>query len=220
MFIGHYALAFGAKKLTPLVSLGTLFMACQLADLLWPTFVMLGLEHFEVAPGDTAVTPLRFTHYPYSHSLVALVGWLLAFGLGHVLIKRSGWFTATVLGALVFSHYVLDVVTHRPDMPVTFGGEARLGLSLWNSKIATIAVEVTLFAIGVGLYTRATKPRDRAGSIGFIALIGFLVLTYFANLFGPPPPSVAAVAWSAQLLWLLVFWGYWLDRHRTVVTPA
>lgn len=218
MFIGHYALAFGAKKLTPVVSLGTLFLACQFADLLWPTFVMLGLERFEVAPGDTEVTPLRFVHYPYSHSLVALVGWMLAFGLAHLLLRRSTLFTAAVLAGLVFSHYVLDFITHRPDLPITLSGDARLGLSLWNSRLATIAVEVPMFALGVWLYARVTKPRDRAGSIGLYSLVAFLAITYLANLFGPPPPSVEAVAWSAQLLWLLVAWGYWLDRHRVAAT--
>lgn len=214
MFIGHYALGFAAKRLVPAVSLGTLFLACQLADLLWPTFVLLGLERFEIAAGHTAVTPLRFTHYPYSHSLVALSGWMLAFALGHALLRRSGPFTAVVLGGLVMSHYLLDVVTHSPDMPLTLTGSTRLGLGLWDSKPATLIVELGLFAVCVALYVRATRPRDRKGAIGFALLIGFLLFTYFANLFGPPPPSVAAVAWSAQLLWLLVAWGYWLDRHR------
>ena len=220
MFIGHYALGFGAKKLVPAVSLGTLFLGCQLADLLWPTFCALGLEHFEVAPGDTVVTPLRFTHYPFSHSLVALIGWMLAFGLGHMLLRRSNLFTAAVLAGLVLSHYVLDVLTHRPDMPVTLTGTARLGFALWDSKLATIAVEFALFALGAGTYLRVTKPRDRRGSWGLWTLIAFLLVTYFANLFGPPPPSVTAVTWSAQLLWLLVFWAFWVDRHRGVRDPS
>ena len=216
MFIGHYALAFGAKRLTPSTSLGTLFVACQLADLLWPTFVLFGLEHFEIAPGDTVVTPLRFSHYPYSHSLVALSGWMLVFALGHMLLQRSSLFTAAVLGGLVLSHFVLDVLSHRPDMPITLHGDSRWGLELWSSLPATIAVESALFAFGVAVYMRATTQSDRVGSIGLVALLAFLVITYVANLFGPPPPSVTAVTWSAQALWLLVLWGYWVDRHRVL----
>jgi len=216
MFIGHFALGFGAKRAAPTVSLGTLFLACQLADLLWPTLVLLGIEVVKVQPGDTAVTPLTFVSYPYSHSLVALLIWGALFGGGYVLIRKSRTLTGVVIGGLVLSHWVLDVLTHRPDMPITIGGSTRLGLDLWDSLPATVAIELLLFAVGVGLYARFTEARDRRGSFGFWGLVGFLVGVYFINLFGPPPPSAAAVAWGAQALWLLVIWGYWVDRHRQV----
>ncbi|HSG41081.1 MAG TPA: hypothetical protein VLE27_15695 [Thermoanaerobaculia bacterium] len=216
MFIGHFALGMGAKKIAPAVSLGTLFLACQLADLLWPTLVLLGFESFRIQPGITVVTPLDFVSYPFSHSLVALLLWGALLSLGYLALRRSPsrWVSAAVLGALVLSHWVLDFLTHRPDMPVTLGGPTRLGLGLWNSLPGTLAVELLLFAAGVALYTRATEPRDRQGSVGFWALVAFLLIVYFANFFSPPPPSVAAVAWTAQAVWLLVLWGYWVDRHR------
>ena len=214
MFIGHFALGFGAKRAAPAVSLGTLFLACQLADLLWPTFVLLGLEVVAVKPGDTAFTPLDFVSYPYSHSLVALLLWGAVFGAGYVLIRRSRIAAGLVIGVLVVSHWVLDVLTHRPDMPVMLGGAARLGLGLWNSVPATLTVELLLFAVGVGIYARSTQARDRQGAFGFWGLVAFLLIVYFVNLFSPPPPSATAVAWGAQALWLLVIWGYWVDRHR------
>jgi membrane-bound metal-dependent hydrolase YbcI (DUF457 family) len=118
------------------------------------------------------------------------------------------------IALLVVSHWLLDYVTHRPDMPLTPGGSARLGLGLWNSVPATLAVELAIFAAGLLLYLRATTARDRTGSIALWTLIAFLVVVYLANAFGPPPPSAAAVAWSAQAIWLLVAWAYWIDNHR------
>lgn len=214
MFIGHFAVAFAAKRAAPGVSLGTLFLAAQLADLAWPTLVLLGLEAFEIRPGITAVTPLDFVHYPYSHSLVALLGWSLVFAVGYTLARKFQPAAVLTLAVLVLSHWVLDVVTHRPDMPLSLAGDTRLGLGLWNSVSATLAIELALFIGGVALYAAATRPIDRTGRFAFWGLAAFLVVVYFATLVGPPPPSTTAVAWSAQGIWLLVAWGYWIDRHR------
>ncbi len=220
MFIGHFAVGFAAKRAVPMVSLGSLFLACQLADLLWPNFVLMGLETVEIDPGNTAFTPLNFVSYPYSHSLLALAGWGLAFAVLYKWVRRGAWSAVAALAAVVLSHWVLDVVSHRPDMPVTLSGPERLGLGLWNSVPATIAVEVILLAVGVFLYTRATVPRDRTGMVSLWLLVGFLLAINIANLLGPPPPSYLAVAWAAQAVWLLVAWGYWIDRHRKPRVPS
>lgn len=220
MFIGHFALGFGAKKAAPEVSLGTLFLACQFADLLWPVLVLAGIETVEVQPGNTVVTPLNFVHYPYSHSLVALAAWSVLGALAYLVFRGSRIKAALVIGALVLSHWVLDVLTHRPDMPITLMGSGRLGLGLWNSLPASVAVELLLFTVGVGLYARATEAIDRIGSIGLWALVAFLLVVNLANLLGPPPPSAQAVAWAAQAMWLLVLWGYWIDRHRRPMAMA
>ncbi|MDH3744012.1 MAG: hypothetical protein OES47_02790 [Acidobacteriota bacterium] len=214
MFIGHFAIAFGAKRWIASVSLGTLFLACQLADLLWPNLVLMGLEVVEVDAGATAVTPLDFVSYPYSHSLVALGLWAAVFAGVYLLLRQSALSTAAVLGGVVLSHWLLDVVSHRPDIPVTLFGPMRLGLGMWHSVPLTIAVEGVLFALGVVVYARATRARNRIGSIALWALVGFLVVVYFGNLLGPLPPNSAAVVWPAQAMWLLVAWGYWIDRHR------
>jgi hypothetical protein len=126
----------------------------------------------------------------------------------------SNWRAAIVLFALVVSHWVLDVVVHRPDMPLAPGLSSRLGLGLWNSVPGTLAVEFLLFAIGAVAYLKSTVPRDRVGSIGLWMLLLFLSIVELANVLGPPPPSVLAVTLSAQAMWLLVAWGYWVDRHR------
>jgi len=215
MFVGHFALAFGAKKYAPQVSLGVLFLACQLADLLWPNLVLLGLERFEIDPGNTAMTPLSFVHYPYSHSLIALLVWGALFGALYSVLNRTGIKTALIIAGLVLSHWILDVVTHRPDMPISLGDSMRIGFGLWNYPVLAVITEMLIFAAGIWLYAAHTEARDRVGSIGLWALVVFLLIVYAVNILSPPPPSVDAVAWAAQAMWLVVAWGYWVDRHRS-----
>jgi hypothetical protein len=213
VFLGHFAVALAAKRAAPRVSLGTLILAAQLADLAWPALVLAGFESFVIRPGITAVTPLDFTYYPYSHSLLAMAGWAFVFAATYLALKRNARGAAVLFG-LVLSHWVLDFASHRPDMPLTVGGGERLGLGLWHSLPATLLVEGALLGAGAWLYARGTRPADRTGRWAFAGLLGFLVVVYAASVFGPPPPSVAAVAWSAQAIWLLVLWGYWIERHR------
>ena len=214
MFIGHFGLAFGAKKAAPAASLGTLFAACQFADLVWPTLVLLGYERVEVRAGITKFTPLDFVSYPYSHSLLALCVWAVAFGAIYYAIRRTRLAAAVTVALLVVSHWVLDYVTHRPDLPLTPTDPGRYGLGLWNSIPGTLTIELTIFLAGLLLYVRETTALDRAGSAGVWGLAIFMLVVYVASAFGPPPPNASAVAWSAEAMWLLVVWGYWVDRHR------
>jgi hypothetical protein len=214
LFIGHYALGLGSKRLVPNVSLGTLFLASQWADLLWSALVIAGVESFTIRPGITAVTPLDFQNYPYSHSLLALLVWGTVLAAIYCVVNGSSPRGAVVLGALVVSHWFLDVIVHRPDLPLAPGVGPQFGLGLWNWLPATLAVEFGLYGAGVWLYWKATVARDRVGSLGFWALVTFLALVEAANVLGPPPPNVGAVTGTAQAMWLLVAWGYWVDRHR------
>lgn len=213
MFIGHFAVGFAAKAAAPKVSLGTLFLAAQWIDLLWPTFLLLGLERVRVEPGATAVTPLVFEHYPYTHSLLAVLVWAALLALAHGLFRRD-WRGAVLLGGLVLSHWVLDLLVHQPDLPLVPWGDVLLGLNAWSSLTLTLALEVPLFAFGVWLYARSTVALDASGRWGLWGLVAFLFVVHGGNLFGSPPPSVLAIAWLGQLQWLLVLWGYWVDRHR------
>lgn len=215
MFIGHFAVAFAARKAAPAISLGTMFLAVQLADLVWPVLVLAGVETFEIHPGITAFSPFDFTSYPYSHSLLALVVWAPRSG-APTWRRAGGVRAALLLAALVVSHWLLDFASHRADMPLAPGIGPKVGLGLWNSVAGTVAVEGALFAACVWTYARATKARDRIGTWAFRGLVAFLALVYVASFTGPPPPSVAAVAWSANAIWLLVAWAYWIDRHRTM----
>jgi membrane-bound metal-dependent hydrolase YbcI (DUF457 family) len=214
MFLGHFGVAFAAKRAAPSVSLGMLFAASQLADLAWPVLVLAGVERFEIRPGLTAVTPLDFIHYPYSHSLVALAIWGIALAAAYRLVRGGGARAFAVIAALVVSHWFLDVLMHRPDMPIALGDSPKVGLGVWNSIPASLAVELLLFAACAAWYARITRARNAAGRWGFGALVAFFLVVYIASVFGPPPPSVQAVAWTAFSMWLLVAWGHWVDRNR------
>jgi len=216
MFIGHFGVGCAAKPVAPSVSLGTLFLAAQLVDLIWPTLLLLGVEHVRIVPGATAVTPLLFEDYPISHSLAAVAGWAVLVGGGYYVLRRERA-GAIVLGLLVMSHWVFDAIVHRPDLPLFPGSSTVVGLNAWSSFPLTLAIEIPLFGIGVWLYARATTPSDKVGRWGLWALVLCLFVVYAGNLFGPPPPSIQAIAWVGQLQWLLVLWGYWIDKHRRTV---
>ncbi|HKC42326.1 MAG TPA: hypothetical protein VKC64_00770 [Burkholderiales bacterium] len=213
MFLGHYAVAFAAKRAVPVVSLGTLILAAQFSDGLWPLFLLAGLEHVEIAPGNTPFTPLAFVDYPLSHSLLLCAVWAVALGGAYYLVRRyrAG---ALVVAALVLSHWVLDAASHRPDLPLYPGGGTLVGFGLWKSVPGTLAVESAMFAVGLWLYLASTRARDRTGVVALWALVVVLVAAYLGAAFGPPPPNVTVLAYSGLIGWLTVAWGYWVDRHR------
>lgn len=211
MFLGHYAIALGAKRAAPKMSLGTLVFAAQFADLLWPILLLAGIEHVRIDPSLPA--KLDFTDYPFSHSLAALVGWGLLLGVLYWVIRRYPR-GGLILGLAVVSHWVLDLIVHRHDLPLIPGGTTRLGFDVWKSPPATLAVEFGLFAIGIALYAKGTAARDAVGQYAFWALGVVLAVIYLASQFGPPPPDVTTLAVSALAGWLVVLWAYWIDRHR------
>lgn len=216
MFLGHFGVGFGAKAAAPRASLGTLFLAAQFIDLLWPALLLLGVERVRIAPGITAVVPLDFEHYPVSHSLLAVAGWAVLLALAYGFLRRSRR-GAIVVGLAVVSHWLLDLLVHRSDLPLYPGSTTLAGLGLWSSHAATLAVELPVFFLGLWLYLRTTAARDATGRWALWGLVAFLLAIHAANLLGPPPPSVEAIAWVGQAQWLLVAWGYWVDAHRRVV---
>jgi hypothetical protein len=213
LFIGHFGVALAAKKMTPRTSLGTLVMAAQFVDLIWPIFLFLGWERVIVSPGETVVTPLDFLYYPLSHSLLADIGWACLFAGIYKLVRNDSR-GAVILWFVLMSHWFLDALTHQPDLPLYPGSSHFVGLGLWNSVFRTVLVEGAIFFVGVRIYSRATHPRDRVGSFAYRTFIGFLVLCYFIDIFGAAPPSDTAVAWAALSMWFLVLWAYWINRHR------
>ena len=216
MFLGHFGVGLATKPSQPRVSLGTLFLATQLADLLWPTLLLLGVERVEIRPGLMAASPFDFIYYPYSHSLLAEVILGLILGTIYGLLQRN-WRGALLVGLLVPSHWLLDLVVHRPDLPLYPGLSPKEGLGLWNNLPATIVVEISLLAVGLWLYVRSTRPRNRTGRFALWGLVAFLVVAYLSATFGPIPTNVSALAWGGQTLWLTVILGYWVDANRETV---
>jgi membrane-bound metal-dependent hydrolase YbcI (DUF457 family) len=214
VFIGHFAVAFATKKVAPRASLGTLVLAAAFLDVVWPVLVLLGIERFRIVPGFTAVNPFDFTYYPWSHSLLMTAVWSLLFALVYFAASRDRT-GAIWVGIAVASHWLLDFASHRPDMPLYPGGSQKLGLSLWQSIPATFAVEGLMFAAGIAVYSRATKSKDRVGTIAWWAMVGLLIALYVPGPWSAPPPSESAVA-ILGIVALAIFWPWaaWLDRHR------
>ncbi len=215
MFLGHVAVGLAAKKVAPKASLVWLLTAPTLADLLWPVFLAVGLEEVRIAPGITAASPLDFVRYPISHSLLlmAVYGVILAGFYFALQNDRTG---AAVVGLLVVSHWVLDWISHRPDMPLTPWPGPKEGLGLWNSVPATLLVELAMFAAGIWLYARTTVAKDGIGSWSFAAFVVLLAVLDVGDLIGPPPPSVGVLNAFAFAGFLIPVWGGWFDRHRIV----
>ncbi|HWA40989.1 MAG TPA: hypothetical protein VG712_05215 [Gemmatimonadales bacterium] len=218
MFVGHTALALAAKRRSPELSLGWLFGAAVTLDLLWPLFLILGLEQVAIGSATGGFDNLTFLSYPWSHSLLTSIGW----GAGMVALARWRGISPSsslLLGLLVVSHWVLDWASHAPDMPLLPWGEAKVGLGLWASVPATYIVEGAMYVAGIWLYLGGTTAKDKVGSIGLWLWLLVMALMWGSGPFAPPPPSTAMVAWSTLIaLPLLVVWAWWIDRHRTTTS--
>jgi hypothetical protein len=220
VFLGHYGVAFALKRAEPKLSLGTLFVAVQLADLLWGIFILLGWEHARIVPGYTAVTPLEFLDYPISHSLVAALAWgVVGAALYYSWPTRDTtrhWQAAAIVGVAVFSHYPLDVLVHLRDLPLAGNDSPKLGLGLWNHPAATMILELVVFGIGLALYVALRSHRHPVRIARLAVLVLVLVGTYLASTYGPPPPNMTTVAASGILFFLAIAAvAAWADRRAT-----
>jgi hypothetical protein len=213
MVLGHFGVGLGAKKFAPSLSLGLLFMAAQWVDLLWPVLLLFNVEHVDINKGNPHF-PLEFTSYPITHSLLMGIVWGACFTLIYYAIKKD-WKAAIVLGLCVPSHWLLDLIVHKPDLPLFPGAGPRVGLGLWNSPIGTAIVEGGIFVIGLVLYLRSTRAKDRQGKWGLWLLVFLLIANQIAGALSPLPPSAHAIGWAAQYQWIFILLGFWVDRHRS-----
>jgi hypothetical protein len=220
MFLGHYGVGLALKRAEPKLSLGTLFISVQLLDLLWGIFVLLGWEHANIVPGHTVVTPLEFTDYPISHSLVGALAWSAVAAAAYYSWPTRDtsrhWQASLIVGLAVFSHYPLDVLVHVPDLPLLGNDSPKLGLGLWNNLVATLGLEALVFGGGLAVYLARRSHRHPVRTGRLLVVVLILVATYLATTFGPPPPSMTVVAVS-DVVFILALGALaaWADRRAT-----
>lgn len=218
MFVGHLAVAVGAKSVARTVPLPLLIGASFGIDLLCPIFLLFGIETVAIDPGNTAFTALAFVSYPWSHSLLMTLFWgallgVIAYRFG---LPRKG---SILVGAVLLSHWILDWLTHSPDLPLWPGGTL-VGLGLWNSIPATLVVEGLLVAVAVTLYLRAFEFKGWQGRLAFSSLLILTVIIWAGLPFLPPPPDTQAIALVALSIWLLPLWGIWIEKNVTARSRA
>ena len=217
MFIGHFAVGLASKRLAPQTNLAWLLAAPLFLDMLWPIFLLLGIEHASLVPNaPTPFLVLGLDHYPWSHSLLMALVWSAAMAAVYWAASRDRR-GASVVAAGVFSHWVLDFVTHRPDMQLAPGVGKEVGLGLWYSVVGTVATEAAMFIVAVVVYLGVTRARGLAGKISIATLVGFLGLAYVGSIFSPPPPSIEAVRVAGLATWIILPWAWWIDRTRPAV---
>jgi len=219
MFVGHLAVALSGKVVSQRTPLVWFVAAANLLDLIWPIFLLLGLEHVRIDPGNTAFTPLAFDAYPWTHSLLMSGVWGIALA---ALARRLGVApsAARFIGAVVLSHWVLDFVTHRPDLPLTPWSAGRYGLGLWHSIPATLVIESIIWIAGIAFFLRVRRPR---GVHGQLALWSFVLVSTFlwaSGPFSPPPPDERSLALFALFGWVIIPWTIWIERTSAPRPPV
>jgi hypothetical protein len=213
MFVGHYGVSFAAKKADDSIPLWVLFLAVQLLDVVWAPLVLLGVEKVRIVPGFTATNPLDLYYMPFTHSLVAAVAWSAAAAIAYrLLARRSSSRAGILVGLAVFSHWVLDFVVHRPDLPL-YDDTAKVGLGLWDRPLTAFGLEAALVLLGLRLYLARRQERGVGLVVFSLLMLGIQALVFF----GPPPASgsqIAATALASYVVFAIVVW--WLaDRRRT-----
>jgi hypothetical protein len=212
--VGHIAVGFAAKRWAPRTSLAWLVLSAIFVDLLWSVFVLLGIERARITPGITRSVPLDLQYIPFSHSLIAVIAWGLVLS-GAYFARHRDLRVAAVLWLGVFSHWVLDWISHRPDMPILISGP-RVGLGLWNHPLPAFCTEAGMLAIGVWLYGTVTRARSRRGAIGFSILVAALFVFNVAAYLGPAPPTITPMAAGNLSMVLLLVLLYYVDRARVL----
>ena len=210
MFVGHYAVSFYLKAREPRVPLWVLFVAVQLVDVIWALLVLAGIEKLAMVPGITRASPLDLVYVPYTHSLVASIGWsLLAFWLWFRIRDRTagGATAAFIIGVAVLSHWVADFLVHRPDLPL-YDNSAKVGLGLWNYPALSFPLEVGLLGAMMWLWFRVSRGMVRGRNL--VLFWGVMTLAQVFTNFGPLPTSPVHF-----VLLALGFYGVFALASRT-----
>lgn len=220
MFVGHYAVSFALKKVEKKASLGMLFLAAQLSDILFFPFVLMGIERCNIVENFTASTHFESTYMPYTHSLFASFLWAVGvyiafkFTLSNETTKKNK--IAIIMAAAVLSHWFLDLIVHTPDLPLLSNNSPKLGFGLWNNAIATYILETILLLGGLGLYLKSTKATSFIGKYGMILFVIFMLGLNTNIIFGPPLSTNLSTMSVSVLVLYFFFAGiaFWLDKKR------
>ena len=214
MFVGHYGISFAVKSVEKRIPLWLLFIAVQFVDVLWAIFVLTGVEKVRITPGITATNPLDLYYMPYTHSLVAALLWSGAGFITYKVAGRGAIYSSFLVAVAVFSHWVLDLIVHRPDLPL-YDDTYKLGFGLWNYPVLAFALEATLLLGGIFLYLRASKPKSSIGKYGMLVFGIVMLLMQGVVFFGSPPDSPSAAALTALISYaVLAAAAYWLEKKR------
>jgi hypothetical protein len=209
MFVGHYSASFAGKAAESRIPLWVLFLAVQWIDVLWGIFVLLGIEKVRIVPGITASNALDLYYMPYTHSLAGVLGWsVFAFVVCQLVPRLRGARIGLIVGAAVFSHWILDLIVHRPDLAL-YDSVYKMGFGLWNYRAAAFALEMAVLAGGAALLYRTAAHRGRL--IGFVIFLA--AFQVFGTFFRPIPPGDHAAAGTALFCYaLLALVAWWVDR--------
>jgi hypothetical protein len=217
MFIGHYAPAFVAASSKRSPRLGSLFIAAQLVDIAFFSFLLLGIEKMRTLPGATVMNGMDLYFMPYTHSLVGAVLWGVAFALA---IRATGrdWTAGLIGGAVVVSHWLIDLLVHRPDLTLA-GSPPALGFGLWNQPWVEMPLELAFAFGGLAWYVSKTVPLGRAGRISWVALAVGMAALQAVNWLTPQPdhvgPAPASTGWLGLFAYGILFvLAQWVAHSR------
>ncbi len=216
MFVGHYAASLILKRVEKKASLGLLFLAVQLVDVVFFPLVLLGIERLNIVENFTQSTHFELEYMPYTHSLLASFLWAgFIYGVYRIIPPRNKS-VALVIGIAVLSHWILDLVVHTPDLPLWSDASTKLGFGLWNNAIATYALEAALLTVGLWIYLRSTTAFTAIGKYGMGIFVVILLLVNAFNVFGPllNDSKVALAISSLSLYFLFAGAAHWLDGKR------
>jgi membrane-bound metal-dependent hydrolase YbcI (DUF457 family) len=204
MFIGHYGPALAAPALVKTVPLWVLFFAVQFLDIVWGPLILAGIEQVRIVPGFTAMSPLDLHHMPYTHSLPGAFVLSALLGAAYGFIARKERLAGALLVAGVsFSHWLLDLIVHAPDLLLWPGGPVA-GFGLWNNLPLALGLEVALVLAGLVFYLRATQPKGVVGRIWPFVLVAALLALEAIHLLGEPPASAEELAMTSMTVFLVL----------------
>lgn len=204
MFIGHYGVALAAPRVVASVPLWVLFLSVQVVDLVWGVLILAGIEQVRIVPGFTAMSPLDLYHMPWSHSLPGALALSAAFGGLYWLFARKDRVAGAMpVAAAAFSHWLLDLIVHVPDLLLWPGGPM-VGFGLWNNLLLALGLEVALVIAGLAVYLNATQAQGFIGRIWPFVLVGVLLALEAVHLLGEPPASAEELAMTSMAVFLVL----------------